>query len=169
MFQSIASYIWGVEEEEVPLSASADCIHDEQIEVDNEWIFIPTKDKATNKMTLSDRTVDLEECPLADNTSQCLDEDSMESSNEQENVDERILEVAKQDAKPVGAKRQILMKRVPLKDLNAKVALVRKNDSPKNLKRNNKVYTRVHNTRKNKQFGRMEGKHVGMVAQRSGK
>lgn len=54
--------------------------------------------------------------------------------------------------------------RVPLKEINK--VNKSKNSSPNALKRRNMVYARRHSTRQNKQYGRMVGKHVGMVGKR---
>lgn len=64
----------------------------------------------------------------------------------------------------VAGRLQELSKRQPLKDLKVSA---QKNASPKNMKRKNMVYVRCHNTRKNKQYGRMNGKHTGMVSKRA--
>ena len=200
MFSSIASYIWGNEEEEEEVSVSSveAFAQEHQVEVDNEWILIPSKDlndktsRPDNCMSTSpDRTVKLAS-PTKDTalitTAQCPNGEVTNSNElsptepilmkhgvlsvqqvneERQNGEERIFEVAKQEPqKPVG-RRQMLQKRQPLKDLNDKIAITRKNDSPNNLKRNNMVHTRNHSTRKNKQYGRMESKHVGMVGKRA--
>lgn len=68
--------------------------------------------------------------------------------------------------KAVAGRLLVLEKRQPLKDLNAGKSTDRKNNSPKSVKRRNQVYVRQHGSRKNKQYGRMAGKHTAMVAKR---
>jgi len=70
--------------------------------------------------------------------------------------------------KAVAGRLLSLEKRQPLKEMNAKTSSQRKQNNSKNMKRKNQVYVRQHVTRKNKQYGRMTGKHTAMVAKRGG-
>jgi len=70
--------------------------------------------------------------------------------------------------KAVAGRLLSLEKRQPLKEMNAKTSSQRKQNSAKNMKRKNQVYVRQHATRKNKQYGRMTGKHTALVAKRGG-
>ena len=70
--------------------------------------------------------------------------------------------------KAVAGRLLSLEKRQPLKEMNAKTSSQRKQNNGKNMKRKNQVYVRQHVTRKNKQYGRMTGKHTAMVAKRGG-
>lgn len=73
---------------------------------------------------------------------------------------------AKRDThKAVAGRLLALEKRQPLKDLNK--ASTRKQNSPNNMKRKNQVYVRQHASRKNKQYGRMSGKHTALVGKRA--
>lgn len=185
MFSYVASYIWGTEEEEE--AAKTPVVHGDQIEIDNEWIYIPTKEgkKKSNRQTSVERTsntdtpsqvpeqrsdgelVKVDDAEKMEEVS--LDENSKteeQMNEERQKGEERILEVTKQEPQK-NARRQLIQKRIPLKDLNEKISVARKNDSPKNIKRNNLVQFRNHSTRKNKQYGRMEGKHSGMVGKRA--
>lgn len=67
--------------------------------------------------------------------------------------------------KAVAGRLLALEKRQPLKDIN-KIS-TRKQNSPKNVKRKNQVYVRQHGARKNKQYGRMSGKHTALVGKRA--
>jgi hypothetical protein len=160
MLQYLGSYIWGAEEEEL---AQEEYQH-EEVEIENDWLYIP-KDNENNTSdgeTIDERTFNLAECNLF-----CLppDEEGMECGD---TVEERLHEIVRaEENKSVGAKRHMMSKRQPLKDLNAKIAIIRKKDSPKNLKRNNNVHIHVAGARKNKQFGRMQGKHSAMVGPRN--
>jgi len=162
MLQYLGSYIWGAEED-----TQEECYEHEEVEIENEWLYIP-KDNENRHSTSSadeleeeddDRTFNLAECNLfhyeEENMNLCVSP-----------VEERLQEIEKAEAKAVG-KRGVLSKRVPLKDLNAKIAIIKKKDSPKNLKRSNHVQTRVQGARKNKQMGRMQGKHTACVAPRT--
>jgi len=176
MFQSIASYIWGEEEEyeEIP-----EYLTGTHVEVENEWILVP-KDNEDNE-TKEDEDEDTDTQTIrTDIHIECTlrhpdEENAVESAatTMEEEVEEEdlrlglgeLLEIVKEDAKKVGD-CAVVPKRIPLRDLNGKVALSSKRDNGKHLKRHNRVYTRVNSTRKNKQYGRMEGKHVGMVGKR---
>lgn len=70
--------------------------------------------------------------------------------------------------KAVAGRLLALEKRQPLMEMNAKSSSQRKQNNAKNLKRKNQVYVRQHASRKNKQYGRMTGKHTAMVAKRGG-
>lgn len=164
MLQYIGSYIWGEEEDTEPTPEFIP--PEDQIEIDNEWIYIP-KDEQKKK---AHRTEDLDRSNEKTAENSRIEDISVEelmSTEEQERRgEERILEVIKQEPqKPVGQK--VLKKRQPLKDLNEKLAVARKRDSPNNLKRNNAVHMRDFSSRKNKQYGRMHGKHTAMVGKRS--
>merc|ERR1712196_533655 len=96
MFQSIASYIWGAEEE---FPVPPECTHDDEIEVDNDWLLIPVKDKKLNEneedgnKTLPNRTVNLQESLLLDTSSPpCLEEDEEEEGMESTTSDEQDTE-----------------------------------------------------------------------------
>ena len=70
--------------------------------------------------------------------------------------------------KAVAGRLLSLDKRPPLKEVNTKSAKAQKQNTAKNIKRKNQVYVRQHAARKNKQYGRMTGKHTAMVAKRGG-
>lgn len=67
--------------------------------------------------------------------------------------------------KAIAGRLQALEKRPPLRDLNK--SALRKQNSSKNVKRRNQVYVRQHGPRKNKQYGRMTGKHTAVVGKRA--
>jgi len=166
MLQYLGSYIWGAEEE---VSAEQEYQH-EEVEIENEWLYIPKDNENKRKRSSSegsssegesddeDRTFNLAECNLFHH-----EEESMDLRSP---VEERLCAIEQAEARNVG-KRGVLSKRVPLKDLNAKISIIKKKDSAKNLKRSNHVNTRVQGARKNKQQGRMMGKHTAMVAPRT--
>lgn len=163
MLQYLGSYIWGAEEE-----CAQEEIHEyehEEVEIENEWLYIPRDNENRHSSTEDlededdDRTFNLAECNLFHY------EEEM-NMNLCSPVEERLQEIEKAAEKSMG-KRGVLSKRVPLKDLNAKVAIIKKKDSPKNLKRSNFVQMRNTGARKNKQMGRMQGKHTAMVAPRT--
>jgi len=159
MLSYLGSYIWGSEDDEqvgiVVVEGELACSNN-TIEVDNEWLLVPPKDDEGNTST-----------ELA------LVGDGLESLGEVFEVGEECAEehgeMGKQDGKGVNGKRTTVVRFIPLKDLNDRVLSTRKSSSPKNLKRNNLVQVRLNNARKSKQFGRMDGKHVGMVASRCGR
>ena len=102
-----------------------------------------------------------------------IEHPSMSIYQGNEEVDEKTEEVPKEIAvnrnethRAVAGRLQLLQNRQPLKDLNRK-SNDRKNSSPKNMKRKNMVYVRSHSSRKNKQYGRMIGKHTGMAGKRT--
>lgn len=70
--------------------------------------------------------------------------------------------------KAVAGRLLSLEKRPPLKEMTARTASQRKQNNGKATKRKNQVYVRQHATRKNKQYGRMTGKHTAIVANRGG-
>jgi len=70
--------------------------------------------------------------------------------------------------KAVAGRLLALEKRQPLKEMNTKSPSTRKESNGKSLKRKNQVYIRQHTSRKNKQYGRVTGKHTAMVAKRGG-
>jgi len=167
MLQSIASYIWGYEEE---TEQTTEFIPpDDQIEIDNEWIYIP-KDGSKNKnsnLKIDKNELKIDEKPTENTRVEDVSVEELMATEEQERRgEERIQEVIKQE-QPKAVGRQLLKKRQPLKDLNEKLAVARKRDSPNNLKRNNMVAMRNYTSRKNKQFGRMDSKHSGMVGKRA--
>lgn len=67
----------------------------------------------------------------------------------------------------IAGRLQKLEQRVPLKDMSSRRNSQRRFNSPKNIKRSNHVQVRQAGSRANKQFGRMSGKHVGMVGKRA--
>ena len=79
-----------------------------------------------------------------------------------------VVSVRRDTHKAVAGRLLSLEKRPPLKEMNTKSSSQRKQNSGKNIKRKNQVYVRQHVTRKNKQYGRMTGKHTAMVAKRGG-
>lgn len=94
-------------------------------------------------------------------------EKSEKPNGNNENHSNRIVVISRQEKahRAVAGRLLQLEDRVPLKDINNKVNKS-KNSSPNALKRRNMVYGRSHGTRQNKQYGRMVGKHVGMVGKR---
>jgi len=167
MLQSIASYIWGYEEE---TEQSPEFIPpDDQIEIDNEWIYIPkhgSKNKKTNSKVDKNELKNDEKVTENTRVEDVSVEELMATEEQERRGEERIQEIIKQEQPKAVGQRQ-LKKRQPLKDLNEKLAVARKRDSPNNLKRNNMVAVRNYTSRKNKQYGRMDGKHSGMVAKRT--
>jgi len=77
-----------------------------------------------------------------------------------------IVSARRDTHKAVAGRLLALEKRQPLKEMNAKASITRKQSSSKNLKRRNQVLVRQHVSRKNKQYGRMTGKHTALVAKR---
>lgn len=95
--------------------------------------------------------------------------DESVSAEAEESSKEATVAIPRRDThKAVAGRLLALEKRQPLKDLNAKTASQRKQSNAKQLKRKNQVYVRQHASRKNKQYGRMTGKHTAMVAKRGG-
>jgi len=166
MLQSIASYIWGAndadatednEEFDFELELECDPEHEDDVDTDNEWIVVPTKDIESDFSEQSEQEDDM---MVEDGETQ-----QKEEENEEKKEDNGV--VSKENAKPTNGKRQVLLKRALLKDWNNKVGMLRKNATQKKLKRINMVRVRVNGSKKNKQAGRMEGKHVGMTGQRA--
>lgn len=204
MFSALTSYIWGTEEETCKPTEE---IHaDDQVELENEWIFIRPKDQAGNKRrhahfiddgaSTASESADSAICGMEESwcvtPPQCFNSKRRRSKNAhmspmenlliehpsmsiyQDNPDEETaddkppteLGLQRQEThKPVAGRLQLLEQRKPLRDSNRKPE-ERKKSSPKNMKRKNMVHSRSHNTRTNKQYGRMTGKHVGMVGKR---
>lgn len=77
-----------------------------------------------------------------------------------------IVSARRDTHKAVAGRLLSLEKRPPLKEVNTKLVQARKQNTAKNMKRKNQVYVRQHASRKNKQYGRMTGKHTAMVAKR---
>jgi len=172
MLQSIASYIWGgevesneapapeieteTEESEVVVEFQCDDLTEDDDETsDQEWLIVPNKDIESD---FSEQEDDMTVGEAAKE-----DEEVEKENNENKPPEAQVTT----DGKPAAAKRQILLKRVLMKDWNEKTVLLHKNASSKKLKRINMVRTRVNGTRKTKQVGRMEGKHTGMAGQRA--
>ena len=86
----------------------------------------------------------------------------------EETATEGVVSARRDTHKAVAGRLLSLEKRPPLKEMNTKTLSQRKQNSGKSTKRNNQVYVRQHAARKNKQYGRMTGKHTAMVAQRGG-
>jgi len=85
-----------------------------------------------------------------------------------EEAKDGVVSARRDTHKAVAGRLLSLEKRPPLKEMNTKTSSQRKQNSSKSIKRKNQVYVRQHATRKNKQYGRMTGKHTAMVAKRSG-
>jgi len=167
MLQSIASYLWGaqepaeteelvvefefVQESEETKTRTTDT--DTDTDTDNEWIVVPTKDIESDFSEQEDDTA-------------MVDETSEKNEENDENKDENAV-APPENIKATNGKRQVMLKKVLMKDWNEKVVMLRKNASSKKLKRINLVRIRVNGARKNKQMGRMEGKHIGMAGQRA--
>lgn len=101
---------------------------------------------------------------LIEHPSMSIYQDKEDGAEEEAEEQVQQVEVRQGEThRAVAGRLQELEKRQPLKDLNAKS---QKSGSPKSLKRKNMVYVRSHSTRKNKQYGRMSGKHTGMVGKR---
>jgi len=184
MLEYVASYIWGSEEEEEE-EILPECIDNHEVE--DEWILVGKKgrkairtdkqdkqkqqevedeeeeDEDEDEEVTEDRIDDVTECHLPETDEQYM-ETTVADEERQQNVEERIHEVTKEAPKSVGTgnTRMLFKHEIPLRSLTH----VHKSNTGKNLKRTNKVHTRVHSARKNKQYGRMEGKHVGMVGKR---
>jgi len=133
--------------------------------LENDWIFIRPKEYYDTGKNHDD---DADDCASTGAESAVMVEDPDKENLDDEQPTEELA-VAKSDSdKPTVARRaQLREKRQLLKDLNSKL-IERQNTGRKNLKRNNMVHVRIHSTRKNKQYGRMSGKHVGMVGKRGG-
>jgi hypothetical protein len=164
MLQYLGSYIWGAEEDH--LDQVQEYNH-EEVEIENEWLYIPKDNENKRKRSSSESSTESEDDDRDFNLAECnLFHHEEESMDLMSPVEERLHEIEKAEARTVG-KRGVLSKRMPLKDLNAKISIIKKKDSPKNLKRSNHVNTRVQGARKNKQMGRMQGKHTACVAPRT--
>lgn len=187
MIQSITSYFWGSGEEECQPSTPGFVIKDQMEE--NEWILIRPKDyydgpasEGTPSENEDTWLVTPPQCFNAEERGNpemspienlLIEHPSMsiyhgnDENLDEDGADTSELAVSKQEThKPVAGRLQQLEKRIPLKDINVKL-IERKNASPKNLKRKNLVHVRTHNTRKNKQYGRMSGKHTALVGKRA--
>jgi len=167
MLQSIASYLWGAQEpaeteelvvefefvQETEETKTQTTDTDTESDTDNEWIVVPTKDIESD---FSEQEDDMA----------MVDEASKKNEEDDQNKNEIAVQPT-ENVKAANGKRQIMLKRVLMKDWNEKVVMLRKNASSKKLKRINLVRIRVNGARKNKQMGRMEGKHIGMIGQRA--
>jgi len=202
MLSALSSLIWGSEEETNNDVKEKVTISD-QLEVENEWIFIKPKDqpKKTHVHFIDDGASTTSESAdsvangmeeswivtppqcfnskrrnraemspmenlLIEHPSMSIYHDKEDTANN--NVEGPSTEVAinrHETHRAVAGRLLQLEKRQPLKDLNVKPS-ERKSSSPKNLKRKNMVYVRSNNPRSNKQYGRMSGKHTGMVGKR---
>lgn len=101
---------------------------------------------------------------LIEHPSMSIYQDNEEIAEEDDDEPQQELELRQGEThRAVAGRLQELQKRQPLKDLNTKP---QRNSSPKSMKRKNMVYVRSHSTRKNKQYGRMNGKHTAMVGKR---
>jgi len=165
MLQSIASYLWGANEaveteenEEVDFELECDPDPEDDVDTDNEWIVVPTKDIESDFSEQSEQEDDM---MVEDGETKEIEEENNENREEQQGL------ASNENTKPANGKRQVLLKRALMKDWNDKVVMLRKNATPKKLKRINMVRVRVNGAKKNKQAGRMEGKHVGMTGQRA--
>jgi hypothetical protein len=184
MLSALTSYLWG-SDEDTDLALPARPISD-QLELEDEWIFIRSKEQADKRKQVNFNKDDavprgMEESWLV-TPPQCFSGKRRRSKNAKTNPMENLLiehpsmsiykgnEEDKEEEKntvipkgethkAVAGRLQELAKRLPLKDLNIK--------TPQNLKRKNLVYVRAPKTRQNKQYGRKSGKHVGMVAPRT--
>jgi len=103
---------------------------------------------------------------LIEHPSMSIYQENEETQSSEDQTEERNQVAAHKGEthRAVAGRLQELAKRQPLKDLKI---TAQKNPSPKNMKHKNMVYVRCHNTRKNKQYGRMSGKHTAMVSKRA--
>jgi len=159
MLSYLGSYIWGAEEDEqVGIVVEVDgedleviCPQDEG----NEWLLVAPKETED-----SDNDEIEEGCAPEFDEELELMESALMGMQEFFAMAEACL----------GKKgRHTTVRFIPLKELNDRVNSTRRFVSPKNLKRANFVQARACNARSRKQFGRMDGKHCGMVASRFGK
>jgi len=161
MLSYLGSYIWGSEDDEqvgIVVEVEGEemevtCPNASHIQVvDNEWLLVAPKDEDEEEDEV-ERRIDegLEEMELA-----------LIGLSE-------FFELAESCHGKGVNKRHTAVRFIPLKDLKDRVTSGRKFVSPKNLKRGNMVQVRVKDARNRKQFGRMEGKHSGMVASRFGR
>lgn len=201
MLSALTSYIWGTEEENETEAKPVQI--DDQVELENEWIFIRPKETVDLKrrhVNFSDdsastasesstgcgmeeswlvtppqcfngrrrRNKNAKASPmenlLIEHPSMSIYQDKEETVEETDEQNQEMELRFRETHHAVAGRLQELEKRQPLKDINSKSS---KNSSPKNLKRKNMVYVRNHSTRKNKQYGRMNGKHSGMVGKRA--
>ena len=90
-----------------------------------------------------------------------------EDDKERKVLEVKEMAVSRQhcDHRALAGRLQLLESRTPLKDLSEKM-LNKKRISGNNNKQKNMVYIRSRSTRKNKQYGRMNSKHTGMVGKR---
>ncbi|XP_065676156.1 tumor protein p53-inducible nuclear protein 2 [Hydra vulgaris] len=90
------------------------------------------------------------------------------NKEDKEMKDVKEISVGRQncDHRAVAGRLQLLESRTPLKDLSEKI-LNKKRNKVNNNKQKNMVYIRSRSTRANKQYGRMNGKHTGMVGKRA--
>lgn len=109
---------------------------------------------------------------LIEHPSMSIYHGSQTAESKAETIDEEakdgVVSARRDTHKAVAGRLLSLEKRPPLKEMNARSSSQRKQNSAKSIKRKNQVYVRQHDTRKNKQYGRMTGKHTAMVAKRSG-
>ena len=186
MLQSIASYLWGANEPVVPKadveeeteevfvefeyssSEREDTDYavtdtDTDAETDTEWIVVPTKDIESDFSEQSGAEDDM----VVEHGTQENEDENGEKKSKEATMEVVAVKGRKENRVPTGGKRRVLLKRALMKDWNDKVVLLRKDATPKKLRRINMVRVRVNNAKKNKQIGRMEGKHTGVAGQRA--